>query len=190
MCAGVTTFNALRNAGARPGSLVAILGVGGLGHLGVQYAAKLGFRTVAINRGRDREALARQLGAHLYIDSDERDPAAELQKLGGATAILATAPSGKAMSQAVGGLAPNGTLLVIGAAPDPIQEDTVFLLTGSRNVRGWYSGTGIDSQDTLEFSQMTGVASMNEVFPLEKAADAYARMMSGAVRFRAILKMT
>ncbi len=189
LCAGLTTFNAIRNAGARAGSLLAVLGIGGLGHLAVQYAAKLGFRTAAIARGREREDLAKRLGAHIFIDSAERDAAAELRKLGGATVIVATAPSGKAMSQVVGGLAPNGTLLVIGITPDPIQEDPVFLLSGSRGVRGWYSGTAIDSQDTLEFSQLNGVESMNEIFRLEQAPEAYARMMSGAARFRAILKM-
>ena len=187
LCAGVTTFNALRNSGAGPGDLVAVLGVGGLGHLGVQYAAKMGFRTVAIARGREREALAKQLGATLFIDNGAHNAAEELTKLGGAKAILATAPSGKAMTEVVAGLAPNGTLLVIGASADPIEAQTTLLLGGRRSIKGWYSGTAIDSQDTLAFSQLSSVQSMNEVFPLEKAPEAYERMMSGKARFRAVL---
>jgi len=188
MCAGLTTFNALRNAGARPGDVVAILGLGGLGHLGVQYAAKMGFHTVGIARGKDKEALARQLGASLYIDSQAEDPAAELQKLGGAKVILATATSGDAMSAVQGGLAINGTLLVVGAAAS-MQVSPVFLLMGCRSIKGWYSGTSIDSQDTLAFSARTGVRSMNEIFPLERAAEAYDRMMSGKARFRVVLSL-
>jgi D-arabinose 1-dehydrogenase-like Zn-dependent alcohol dehydrogenase len=186
LCAGVTTFNALRNSGARPGDLVAVLGLGGLGHLGVQYAAIMGFHTVAIARGRDKEPLARQLGAAAYIDSQAHDPAAELQELGGAKAILATATSGEAMSAVQGGLAPNGTLLVIGAAP-AMQVSPLYLLSGCRSVKGWYSGTSIDSQDTLLFSARTGVHSMNETFPLERVAEGYDRMMSGKARFRVVL---
>src|SRR6516162_1880603 len=186
MCAGLTTFNALRNSGARPGDVVAVLGLGGLGHLGVQYAAKMGFHTVAIARGKDKEPLARQLGAAVYIDSQVQDPAAELQKLGGATAILATATSGEAMSGVQGGLAVNGTLLVIGAVPS-MQVAPLFLLSGCRSVKGWYSGTSIDSEDTLAFSARTGVRSMNETFPLERAAEGYERMMSGKARFRVVL---
>jgi D-arabinose 1-dehydrogenase-like Zn-dependent alcohol dehydrogenase len=186
MCAGLTTFNALRNSGARPGDLVAVLGLGGLGHLGVQYAAKMGFHTVGIARGRDKEPLARQLGAAAYIDSQAQDPAAELQKLGGAKIILATATSGEAMSAVQGGLAVNGTLLTLGAAT-AMQVSPLFLLSGCRSIKGWYSGTSIDSQDTLAFSARTGVRSMNETFPLDRVAEAYDRMMSGKARFRVVL---
>jgi len=186
MCAGITTFNALRNSGARPGDVVAILGLGGLGHLGVQYAAKMGFHTVGIARGKDKEPLACQLGAALYIDSQAQDPAAELLKLGGAKVILATATSGNAMSAVQGGLAVNGTLLVVGAAPS-MQVSPLWLLSGCRSVKGWYSGTSIDSQDALAFSSRTGVRSMNEVFPLERVSEAYDRMMSGKARFRVVL---
>jgi D-arabinose 1-dehydrogenase-like Zn-dependent alcohol dehydrogenase len=186
MCAGITTFNALRNSGARPGSLVAVLGLGGLGHLGVQYAAKMGFNTVAIARGKDKEALARQLGATTYLDSQGQDVAAELQKLGGANAILATATSGEAMSAVHGGLAVNGTMMVIGAA-ESLQVSPLLLLMGNRSVKGWYSGTAIDSQDTLAFSARMGVKSMNETFPLERVSEAYDRMMSGKARFRVVL---
>jgi D-arabinose 1-dehydrogenase-like Zn-dependent alcohol dehydrogenase len=188
MCAGLTTFNALRNSGARPGDVVAVLGLGGLGHLAVQYATKMGYRTVGVARGKDKEPLARQLGAAVYIDSQLQDPAAELQKLGGAAAILATATSGDAMSAVQGGLAINGTLIVIGAA-ESMQVSPVFLLSGCRSVKGWYSGTSIDSQDTLAFSAQTGVRSMNETFPFEKAPEAYQRMMSGKARFRVVLAM-
>jgi D-arabinose 1-dehydrogenase-like Zn-dependent alcohol dehydrogenase len=186
MCAGITTFNALRNSGARPGEVVAVLGLGGLGHLGTQYAAKMGFHTVAIARGKDKEPLARQLGASAYIDSQAQDGAAELQKLGGAKVILATATSGEAMSAVQGGLAVNGTLLVIGAA-ESMQVSPLFLLSGCRSIKGWYSGTSIDSEDTLAFSARGGVRSMNETFPLERAAEAYDRMMSGKARFRVVL---
>jgi D-arabinose 1-dehydrogenase-like Zn-dependent alcohol dehydrogenase len=188
LCAGVTTFNALRNSGARPGDVVAVLGLGGLGHLGVQYAAKMGFHTVGIARGKDKEPLARQLGAAIYIDSQAQDPAAALQKLGGAKVILATATSGEAMSAVQGGLAVNGTMLLIGAAPS-MQVSPIFLLTGSRSIKGWYSGTSIDSQDTLVFSSRTGVRSMNEVYPLERVTEAYDRMMSGKARFRVVLNI-
>jgi len=186
MCAGLTMFNALRNSGARPGDIVAVLGLGGLGHLGVQYAAKMGFHTVVIARGKDKEPLARQLGAAVYIDSQAQDPAAELQSLGGANAILSTVTNGDAMSAAVGGLAINGTLLTIGAAPS-MQVSPVMLISGRRSVKGWYSGTSIDTQDTLAFSARNDVRSMNEVFPLERAAEAYDRMMSGRARFRVVL---
>jgi D-arabinose 1-dehydrogenase-like Zn-dependent alcohol dehydrogenase len=186
MCAGLTTFNALRNSGARPGEVVAVLGLGGLGHLGVQYAAKMGFHTVAIARGKDKEAFARQLGAATYIDSQAQDPAAALQSLGGAKVILATATSGEAMSAVQGGLAVNGTLLIVGAA-DSMQVSPVLLLTGCRSVKGWYSGTSIDAQDTLAFSARTSVRSMNEFFPLERVTEAYDRMMSGKARFRVVL---
>jgi D-arabinose 1-dehydrogenase-like Zn-dependent alcohol dehydrogenase len=186
MCAGLTTFNALRNSGARPGDVVAVLGLGGLGHLAVQYAAKMGFHAVGIARGQDKEPLARQLGASVYIDSQAQDPAAELLKLGGATVILATATSGEAMSAVEDGLAVNGTLLIVGGAQS-MQISPLSLLRGRRSIKGWYSGTSIDSQDTLVFSARTGVRSMNEIFTLEQAAEAYDRMMSGKARFRAVL---
>jgi D-arabinose 1-dehydrogenase-like Zn-dependent alcohol dehydrogenase len=188
LCAGLTTFNALRNSGARPGDLVAVLGLGGLGHLGVQYSAKMGFHTVGIARGKDKEPLARQLGAAVYIDSQAQDPSAELQKLGGAKVILATATSGEAMSAVQGGVAVNGTLLIVGAA-ESMQVSPLSLLMGCRSVKGWYSGTSIDSQDTLAFSARTGVRSMNETYPLERVAEAYDRMMSGKARFRVVLTM-
>ena len=188
MCAGVTTFNALRNSGAKPGDLVAVLGLGGLGHLGVQYAARMGFHTVAIARGKDKEPLARQLGAVHYIDSAATDPAAELTKLGGAKVVLATVTNGPAMSATIAGLAPHGRLMVLGAA-DMIEASPIVLLSGKRSIEGWYSGTSIDSQDTLNFSVQSGVRSMNEVYPLERAAEAYERMMSGKARFRAVLTM-
>lgn len=186
MCAGLTTFNALRNSGARPGDVVAVLGLGGLGHLGVQYAAKMGFKTVAIARGQDKGSLAKQLGAVEYIDSQAQNPAAELQKLGGASVILATVTAGEAMSATVGGLAVKGTFLILGAAMS-MQVSPLQLLTWSQSVKGWYSGTSIDSQDTLSFSVQRGVHSMNEVFPLERAAEGYDRMMSGKARFRVVL---
>ncbi len=186
MCAGLTTFNALRNSGARPGDVVAVLGIGGLGHLGVQYAAKMGFHTVGIARGKDKEPLARQLGASVYIDSQAQDPAAELQKLGGAKVILATATSGEAMSAVQGGLGVNGTLLIVGAA-ESMQVSPVLLLAGCRSVKGWNSGTSIDSQDTLAFSVRAGVRSMNETYPLDRVSEAYERMMSGKARFRVVL---
>jgi D-arabinose 1-dehydrogenase-like Zn-dependent alcohol dehydrogenase len=188
MCAGLTTFNALRNSGARPGDVVAVLGLGGLGHLGVQYAAKMGFHTVGIARGKDKEPLARQLGASVYIDSQAQDPAAELLKLGGAKVVLATATSGEAMSAVQGGLAVNGTLLMVGV-PESLQVSPISLLMGCRSVKGWYSGTSIDSQDTLGFSVRTGVRPMNETFPLERASEAYDRMMSGKARFRVVLSI-
>jgi D-arabinose 1-dehydrogenase-like Zn-dependent alcohol dehydrogenase len=186
MCAGLTTFNALRNSGARPNDVVAVLGLGGLGHLGVQYAAKMGFHTVAIARGKDKEPLARKLGASVYIDSQAQDPAAELLGLGGAKVILATATSGEAMSAVQGGLAVNGTLLIVGAAPS-MQVSPLMLIGGRRSIKGWYSGLSIDSQDTLAFSARSGVRSMNETFPLERASEAYDRMMSGKARFRVVL---
>ena len=186
MCAGITTFNSLRNSGARAGDLVAILGVGGLGHLGVQFAAKMGFKTVAIARGKDKEPLARKLGAWRYIDSQAQDPAAELAKLGGAKVILATVTNGDAMSAVLGGLGVNGTLIVVGA-PQSLEASPGLLIAGCRSIKGWYSGTSIDSQDTLKFSAFTGVRSMNEVFPLERVTEAYERMMSGKARFRVVL---
>src|SRR5437762_1751664 len=186
MCAGVTTFNALRNSGAKGGDVVGVLGIGGLGHLGVQFAAKMGFKTVAIARGKDKEAFARKLGAHHYIDSQASDPAAELNKLGGAKVVIATVTNAQAMSAVLAGLRPNGVLIVIGAA-GPLSVDPILLITGCRTVKGWYSGTSIDSQDTLEFSASADVHSMNEVFPLEEGAEAYERMMSGKARFRVVL---
>ena len=188
MCAGITTFNALRNSQARPGDVVGILGLGGLGHLGVQYAVKMGFKTVAIARGKDKEPLAKELGAWRYIDSQAQDPAAELQKLGGAKAILATVTVGDAMSAVQGGLGNDGTLMVIGAAQS-MQVSPLILIGGRRAIKGWYSGTAIDSQDTLDFSVLTGVRSRNEIYPLAKVAEAYDRMMSGKARFRVVLKM-
>jgi D-arabinose 1-dehydrogenase-like Zn-dependent alcohol dehydrogenase len=187
LCAGITTFNALRNSGARPGDLVAVLGIGGLGHLAVQFAAKMGFETVAIGRGRDDEALARQLGARHYINSREHDAAAELVKLGGARVVLATAPSGQAMSALVDGLSVNGRLVILGAPPDPLVVSALTLINGRRSIVGWPSGSSIDSQDTMAFSVLTGVRSMNELFPLERAAEAYERMLSGGARFRVVL---
>jgi D-arabinose 1-dehydrogenase-like Zn-dependent alcohol dehydrogenase len=189
MCAGVTTFNPLRHSGARPGDLVAILGIGGLGHLGIQFATKMGFKTVAIARGKDKETLARKLGATSYIDTNNQDAAAELVKLGGAKVILATATSGKAMSAVLGGLGVNGKLIILGAAAEPLQVPGIPLLMGRRSILGWPSGSSIDSQDTLAFSAQSGVRSMNEVFPLERAAEAYDHMMSGKARFRAVLSM-
>jgi len=188
MCAGITTFNALRNSGARPGEVVAVLGLGGLGHLGVQFAAKMGFKTIAIARGQDKAPLARQLGAHHYIDSRAEDPAAALQKFGGAKVILATATSGAAMDAVQGGLAVRGTLLIVGV-PESLNIAPQLLIFGSRSITGWYSGTSIDSQQTLAFSALTGVRSMNEVYPLARAAEAYDRMMSGEARFRVVLTM-
>jgi len=187
VCAGVTTFNALRNCGARAGETVAILGMGGLGHLGVQFAAKMGFRTLAIARGSDKEALARKLGAHQYIDSQAQDVAAALLKVGGAKVILATVTNAEAMAATLAGLAVHGKLLVVGAPHEPLKVPALVLIGGRRSVVGWYSGTAIDSQDTLEFSLLAGVKAMTEVFPLERAADAYERMMSGKARFRVVL---
>jgi len=187
MCAGVTTFNSLRNSGARPGDLVAILGVGGLGHLGIQFAAKMGFKTVAIARGIEKEPLARKLGASHYIDSQTHDPAAELLNLGGAKVVLATVTSGKAMSAALGGLGVNGKLVILGAADAALEINAFFMIGGRRSIMGWPSGSSIDSQDTLAFSKLTGVRAMTQVFPLERAADGYEHMMSGSARFRAVL---
>jgi D-arabinose 1-dehydrogenase-like Zn-dependent alcohol dehydrogenase len=186
MCAGVTTYNCLRNSGARPGDVIAVLGLGGLGHLGVQFAAKMGFKTVAIARGQDKASLARTLGASRYIDSQAQNPAEELKKLGGAKVILATVTSGEAMAAVQGGLALNGTLMIIGAVPS-MAVSSMELLLGRRSVKGWNSGTSIDSQDTLAFSVLTGVRSMNEVLPLERAAEGYERMLKGEARFRVVL---
>src|SRR5919109_2827352 len=187
MCAGITTFNPLRNSGARPGETVAVLGVGGLGHLGIQFAAKMGFKTVAIARGRDKEPLARKLGARHYIDSQAQDAAAELGRLGGARVILATVTSGEAMSAVLGGLGVNGKLIILGAAAEPLEVPAGLLIAGRRSIMGWPSGTSIDSQDTLSFSVLAGVRPMTEVFPLQRAAEAYESMMSGKARFRVVL---
>ena len=189
LCAGITTFNALRHSGALPGDLVAVQGIGGLGHLGVQFANKFGYKVAAIGRGSENAALAKKLGASLYIDSRATNAAEELQKLGGAQVILATAPSSKAMSELIDGLGPNGKLMVIGAAFDPIEVTPIQLISGSRSIQGWASGTPTDSEDTLRFAELTGVRPMIETYPLEKAAEAYARMMSGDAEFRVILTM-
>ena len=188
LCAGITTFNALRHCGARPGELVAIHGVGGLGHLGIQFAARQGFHTVAVNRGRDKEPLARSLGAHDYIDSEQGDPSAALQAMGGAKAIIATVTSAEAMRAIVGGLGANGTMMVIGAV-GAFPVNTLELLAKRAAVKGWYSGTAVDSEDTLLFSLRNKIASMNEIYPLEQAQAAYDRMMSGQARFRVVLKV-
>ena len=187
MCAGVTTFNSLRHGGALPGDLVAVQGLGGLGHLGVQFAKQFGYRVAAIGRRPAGAALAKKLGADVYIDSAATDAAAELQKLGGARVILATAPSGKAMSALVGGLGANGTLLVVGASDEPIEVAPTQLIFGKKQIRGWASGVPADSEDTLRFSEMTGVRAMIEKYPLAQAAEAYARMLSGKAEFRVVL---
>jgi len=189
MCAGLTTFNSLRNSGAQPGDLVAILGVGGLGHLGVQYAAKMGFRTVAIARGKEKEPLARELGAVHYIDSQASDPAAELAALGGAKAVIATVTHAPAMAATLGGLAPRGRLMVLGASNEAIEAAPITLIMGRRAIEGWYSGTSIDAEETLAFSTLSSVRSMNETYPLERVAEAYERMISGKARFRVVLTM-
>ena len=188
LCAGITTFNALRHCGARPGDLVAVHGVGGLGHLAIQFAARQGFRTVAVNRGREKEPLARSLGAQDYIDAERSDPAGALQALGGATAIIATVTSAEAMQGIVGGLGVNGTMMVIGAV-GALTVNSLDLLGKRAAVKGWYSGTAVDSEDTLRFSQRNQVTSMNEIYPLEQAQTAYERMMSGKARFRVVLKV-
>ena len=190
MCAGVTVYNALRNSGARGGDVVAVHGIGGLGHLGVQYARRMGFQTVAINRGNEKEELARQLGAHHYIDASATDVAAELQKLGGAKVILATAPSAPAISPLVDGLAPSGKLLVPAAPGDPLSISVFSLILRRSSVAGWYSGTARDSQDTMEFSALSDVHPMIEKYPLDQVAEAYERMHSGKVRFRVVLTMS
>src|SRR4051794_2261803 len=189
MCAGITVFNALRNSGAQAGDVVAVQGIGGLGHLGIQYSRQMGFRTVAIGRGADKKALAQKLGAHEYIDTDTGAPADALQKLGGANVIVATAPDSKSISALVDGLAPDGKLLVIGATQDWLTVTPIQLIGQRRTIAGWPSGTAKDSEDTLQFSAMTGVRPMIETFPLEKAAEGYERMMSGKARFRVVLTM-
>ena len=189
LCAGVTTFNGLRHSGALPGSLVAVQGLGGLGHLGIQFANKFGYKVAAIGRGSENAALAKKLGASVYIDSKSTNAAEALQKLGGADAILATAPNSKAMSELIDGLGPNGKLIVIGATFDPIEVTPLQLIGGSRTIQGWAAGTPTDSEDTLRFAELTGVRPMIETYPLEKAAEAYARMMSGNAQFRVVLTM-
>jgi len=189
LCAGITVFNALRNSGARAGDLVAIQGIGGLGHLGVQYARQMGFRTFAIGRGKDKEALARKLGAAHYVDTAAGDPAAELQKFGGARVILATAPNSKSISAVIDGLSPNGKLLVVGASPEPITVTPIQLIRGRSTLLGWASGIATDSEDTMRFSALSGVRPMIEKFPLEKAVEAYEQMISGRARFRVVLTM-
>jgi D-arabinose 1-dehydrogenase-like Zn-dependent alcohol dehydrogenase len=187
MCAGVTTFNALRKSGARSGDLVAVHGLGGLGHLGVQYAAKMGFHTVAVARGADKAPLALSLGADRYVDSTVEDPAKALAAMGGARIVLATVTDADAMSATIGGLGIEGTLLAVGAPHAPLAVPVFPLIAGCRSVAGWYSGVSIDSEDTLAFSARTGVRSMNEVLPLAKVSEAYDRMMSGKARFRVVL---
>ncbi len=188
LCAGLTTYNSLRNSGARAGDLVAVLGIGGLGHLAIQFSSKMGFETVAVGRGKEKEPLARKLGAIHYIDSQTQNPAQELTKLGGATSIIATATDSKAMIAVLGGLSVNGKFMVLGVPRDPLEVPVSLLIPGRRSIMGWYSGTSIDSEDTLSFSALTGVRSMNEVFPLESVTEAYERMITGKARFRAVLK--
>lgn len=189
LCAGITTYNALRHSGALPGDLVAVQGIGGLGHLGVQFANKFGYKVAAIGRGPENAALAKKLGAHVYIDSKATNAAQELQKLGGAKVIMATAPNSKAMAELIDGLGPNGKMLVVGASFDPIEVTPLQLIAGSKTIQGWWSGIPTDSEDTLRFSELTGVRPMIETFPLEKAAEAYERMMSGQAQFRVVLTM-
>ena len=189
LCAGITTYNALRHSGAMPGDLVAVLGIGGVGHLGIQFANKFGYKVAAVGRGSESAALAKKLGANVYIDNKVTNPAEALQKLGGAQVILATAPSSKSMTEVFDGLAPNGKLVVIGVTADPLEVTPVQLVTGSRSIQGWAAGTTADEQDTLQFAELTGVRPMIETYPLEKAAEAYARMMSGKAQFRVVLTM-
>jgi D-arabinose 1-dehydrogenase-like Zn-dependent alcohol dehydrogenase len=189
LCAGIATFNALRHSGALPGDLVAVLGVGGLGHLGVQFANKFGYKAAAIGRGPENATLAKKLGASVYIDSKSTNAAEALQKLGGAQVILGTAPSSKAMSELVNGLGPNGKLMVMGLSFDPIEVTPAQLISGNRTIQGWAAGTPTDSEDTLRFAELTGVRPMIETYPLENAEEAYARMMSGKAQFRVVLTM-
>ena len=190
LCAGITVYNALRNSGAHSGELVAVQGIGGLGHLGIQYARQMGFRTVAIGRGADKQALAKKLGAHEYIDTNAGAPAEALQKLGGAKVILATAPDSKAMSALMDGVGANGKLLVVGAGFEPLTITPLQLISGRKAIQGWASGTARDSEDTLQYSSLTGVRPMIERYPLEKAADGYQQMISGKARFRVVLTMS
>lgn len=188
LCAGITTFNSLRNTGAKPPDTVAVLGLGGLGHLGVQFAAKMGFNTVAIARGADKEKFARELGAKHYIDNTTQNVAEELQKLGGARVILATVTDNDAMSAALGGLGYAGELVVLGVSPKPLQVTTIPLILQRQSIHGWPSGTSIESEDTLKFSEITGVLPLIEKYPLDRAPEAYERMMSGSARFRVVLE--
>jgi D-arabinose 1-dehydrogenase-like Zn-dependent alcohol dehydrogenase len=190
LCAGITTYNALRHSGARPGDLVAIQGVGGLGHLGIQFANKFGYKVAAVSRGADNAALARKLGAHHYIDSQASNPAEELKKLGGARVILTTAPSGQAMTALVDGLGIDGKMVVVGASMEPIQVTPIQLITGRRSLQGWPAGTSADSEDTLNFAVLSGVRPMIEKFPLDRANEAYERMMSGKAEYRVVLTMS
>jgi D-arabinose 1-dehydrogenase-like Zn-dependent alcohol dehydrogenase len=189
LCAGITTYNALRHSGALPGDLVAVQGIGGLGHLGIQFANKFGYKVAGIGRGSGNASLAKKLGANVYIDSQATNAAEALQKLGGARVILATAPNSKAMSELINGLGPNGSLMVIGATFDPIEVTPIQLISGSKTIQGWAAGTPADSEDTLRFAELTGVRPMIETYPLEKAAEAYARMLSGKAEFRVVLTM-
>jgi D-arabinose 1-dehydrogenase-like Zn-dependent alcohol dehydrogenase len=189
LCAGVTTYNALRHNGAFPGDLVAVQGIGGLGHLGIQFANKFGYKVAAIGRGSENATLAKKLGASVYIDSKATNAAEELQKLGGAKEILATAPSSKAMSELINGLGPNGKFIVVGATFDPIEVTPLQLISGSKSIQGWSTGIPADSEDTLHFAELTGVRPMIETYPLERAGEAYARMMSGDAEFRVVLTM-
>jgi len=189
LCAGITTYNALRHSGALPGDVVAVQGIGGLGHLGIQFANKFGYKVIAIGRGAENAVLAKKLGASAYIDSKSTNAAEELQKLGGAQVILATAPSSKSMSALIDGLGPNGKLVVVGATFDPIEVTPIQLISGSRTIQGWAAGTPADSEDTLRFAELSGVRPMIETYPLERAAEGYARMMSGNAQFRVVLTM-
>ena len=189
LCAGITTYNALRHSGAFPGDLVAVQGIGGLGHLAIQFGNKFGYRVAAIGRGSETAAIAKKLGASAYIDSKSMNAAEALQKLGGAQVIVALAPSSKAMSELFDGLAPNGKLMVIGVDSEPLQVTPVQLITGSRTIQGWASGTPADEEDTLRFAELTGVRPMVETYPLEKAGEAYARMLSGKAQFRVVVTM-
>jgi len=189
LCARITTFNALRHSGAMPGDLVAVEGIGGLGHLGIQFVNKFGYKVAAIGRGSANAALAKKLGANVYIDGKATNAAEALQKLGGAQVILATAPSPKAISELIDGLGPNGKLMVIGVTIDPIEVTPLQLISGSRTIQGWASGTPTDSEDTLRFAELTGVRPMIETYPLERTAEAYARMMSGSAQFRVVVTM-
>jgi D-arabinose 1-dehydrogenase-like Zn-dependent alcohol dehydrogenase len=187
--AGITTFAALRRCGASPGDLVAVQGIGGLGHLGIQFANKFGYRVAAVGRGSETAALAKKLGAHAYIDSSAVHAAEALQKMGGARAILATAPNSKAMASLVDGLGPNGELMVVGATFDPMEITPIQLISGNRTIQGWAAGTPADTEDTLHFAELTGVRPMIETYPLEEAAEAYERMLSGKAEFRVVLTM-
>jgi propanol-preferring alcohol dehydrogenase len=190
LCAGITTYNALRNSGAKGGDLVAIHGIGGLGHLGIQFARNMGFKTVAISHGRDKEKLARELGAHVYIDTSSENPAEKLASMGGADVILSTVPNAKAVSSLVNGLGPNGILIAEAAAPDSLEVTTAQLIGGRKKIAGWASGDAMDWEDTMNFSDLTGVKTMIEVFPLEKANEAYQAMMENKARFRSVLKIS